>query len=88
MQLAVSEGCILVENLRTAFEFESQTRAQYRMFAVEADDEGWRGGAGLFRSAATRNRSMPRITGGFCLSLAERRSCLPNRLTCVGRWRT
>ena len=40
------------KNLRTAFEFESQTRAQYRMFAVEADDEGWRGVASLFRAAA------------------------------------
>ena len=52
MLVIASENSILLENLRTAFEGESNVHARYVRFAEEADDEGWRGVGCLFRAAA------------------------------------
>ena len=43
---------MLVENLRSAFESETHAWIRYRRFAVEAEVQGWRGIASLFRAAA------------------------------------
>ena len=42
----------LLEDLRTAFENESNARLRYGEFAEKADGEGWHGVASLFRAAA------------------------------------
>src|ERR1700738_3916630 len=52
MPVVGSDNSILLENLRIAFEGESNTRARYVKFADEADGEGWCGVACLFRAAA------------------------------------
>ncbi len=52
MQLVASEHATLVENLRTAFQGESNAHARYVEFAERADGEGWQGVASLFRAAA------------------------------------
>jgi rubrerythrin len=52
MQAIASEHEVLIENLRTAFENECNTRLRYIEFADKADGEGWHGIASLFRAAA------------------------------------
>ncbi len=52
MQAVASENATLLQNLHTAFEGESNTRARYVDFAEKADGEGWHGVASLFRAAA------------------------------------
>lgn len=52
MQVVASEHAALVENLRIAFEGESNAFTRYAAFAVKADGEGWHGVASLFRAAA------------------------------------
>jgi len=41
-----------LENLRTAFNGESNAKAKYEAFAVKAEAEGYLGAAGLFKAAA------------------------------------
>ena len=52
MQFVASESSVLVENLRAAFEGESNTCARYMKFGLEANWEGWHGVGSLFRAAA------------------------------------
>jgi len=52
MPVVVSEGAILLENLRTAYVSESNGHARYEEFAAKADGEGLHGVACLFRAAA------------------------------------
>ena len=52
MHPVASVSAILVENLRTAFEGESNTRARYVQFAEKAHGEGWHGLGSLMRAAA------------------------------------
>ena len=47
-----AENAITVQNLRTAFEGESNAHAKYTAFAARADAEGLQGAASLFRAAA------------------------------------
>ena len=52
MDAVASEHEVLMENLRTAFENESNTHLCYIEFADKADGEGWHGVASLFRAVA------------------------------------
>ena len=52
MEPAASESAILIENLQSAFEGESNAQARYLEFARRADEESWHGIASLFRAAA------------------------------------
>lgn len=52
MQPIASETAILIENLQSAFEGESNAHARYLEFARKADEEAWHGFASLFRAAA------------------------------------
>src|SRR6201988_4220760 len=52
MHSVASENSVLVENLRIAFEGESNNRIRYGQFSREAHGEGWHGVGCLFRAAA------------------------------------
>lgn len=52
MEVIASEQATLIENLRSAFEVESDAHARYVDFAEKAEGEGWHGVASLFRAAA------------------------------------
>jgi rubrerythrin len=52
MPAIASEHETLVENLRTAFENESNAHLRYLEFSQKADGEGWHGVASLFRGSA------------------------------------
>ncbi len=52
MHAIASEHEVLIDNLRTAFNNESNAHIRYIEFAAKADGEGWRGVASLFRAAA------------------------------------
>ncbi|MFP5236479.1 MAG: rubrerythrin family protein [Acidobacteriota bacterium] len=52
MEPSASESAILIENLQSAFEGESNAQARYLEFARKADEESWHGIASLFRAAA------------------------------------
>jgi rubrerythrin len=52
MQAIAAEHQLLVENLRTAFDHESNAHLRYVEFAEKADGEGWHRIASLFRAVA------------------------------------
>lgn len=52
MQAIATQHELLIENLRTALEHESNARLRYLEFAAKADGEGWHGIASLFRAVA------------------------------------
>src|SRR5581483_3441898 len=52
MPAIATEHETLLENLRTAFENESNAHLRDADFAEKADGEGWHGIASLFRAAA------------------------------------
>jgi rubrerythrin len=52
MPFAASESSILLENLATAFQAESNAQARYLRFAQGGRGEGWPGVSCLFRAAA------------------------------------
>ena len=52
MHAIASEHEILIENLRAAFDNESNANQRYIEFAAKADGEGWHGVASLFRATA------------------------------------
>lgn len=46
------EDVAVIKNLGTAFEEETKTSSAYKAYATKADEEGFRGIAGLFRATA------------------------------------
>ena len=52
MSEIASENATTVKNLLAAFEGESNAHVKYTQFAVQADTDGLRGAASLFRAAA------------------------------------
>ena len=52
MQAIAIEHEMLVKNLRTAFDHESNAHLRYVEFAEKADGEGWHGIASLFRAVS------------------------------------
>ena len=52
MHAIASEHEVLIDNLRAAFNNESNAHIHYLEFAAKADGEGWHGVASLFRAAA------------------------------------
>jgi len=73
---------------RSASESESHTRARYRKFAVEADDEGWRGVASLFRAAAYAEQIHAGNHGRILRQLGGETELFPQPVEVRGTWRT
>ena len=94
MSLVAAENTATVQNLRTAFEGESNAHAKYTAFAIKADQEEFHGAASLFRAAAraeqihsTNHARVIRMLGGHAeaeIHPVEVKSTLENLKAALG----